>query len=480
MTAPRLFISYSWSSPAHEQTVINLATELRESGVDVILDKWDLKEGHDSVAFMEQMVTNSDLKKVAIISDRVYAEKADGRAGGVGTETQIISKEVYDKQSQEKFVAIVTEKDEEGKPYLPTYYKSRIYIDLSEADQYAENFEKLLRWVFDKRLHVKPELGNRPTFLSDEGDHLSLGTSPIFKRCIDALKTSKPYATSTLTDYCLTFVANLERFRLAKPSGEVDDMVVKNIEEFLPFRNEVVQVFTTVARYAPSEENVKILHSFFEGLIPYLNRPPHVNQWQDWEFDNYRFIVHELFLYCIAVLLKHDRIEAAVQFLSQEYYVPGNSDCGKDVMMSFVVMQEVVRSFGYRNQRLKLNRLSLRADILKQRCVGLGIDFRDLMQADFLAFMRNEVLDTEQKYRWWPDTLVYIGYKGSSPFEIFSRSTSRAYFGRTRHLLGIESPKDLELLLTSYQEGTRRLPRWEFDSFSPAQLLGYEKLCTRP
>ena len=83
MTAPRLFISYSWSSPAHEQTVIDLATELRDSGVDVILDKWDLKEGHDSVAFMEQMVTNPEIKKVAIISDKIYAEKADGRAGGV-------------------------------------------------------------------------------------------------------------------------------------------------------------------------------------------------------------------------------------------------------------------------------------------------------------------------------------------------------------------------------------------------------------
>jgi len=40
--APKLFISYSWTSPAHEQWVISLATDLRENGVDVILDKWDL------------------------------------------------------------------------------------------------------------------------------------------------------------------------------------------------------------------------------------------------------------------------------------------------------------------------------------------------------------------------------------------------------------------------------------------------------
>jgi hypothetical protein len=37
---------------------------------------------------MEKMVTDSEISKVAIVSDKIYASKADGRAGGVGTETQ--------------------------------------------------------------------------------------------------------------------------------------------------------------------------------------------------------------------------------------------------------------------------------------------------------------------------------------------------------------------------------------------------------
>lgn len=94
MDEMKVFISYSWSNATHENWVIDLATELRNSGVDVILDKWDLKEGHDSISFMEKMVTNPDVKKVIIISDKQYANKADGRDGGVGTETQIISKEI--------------------------------------------------------------------------------------------------------------------------------------------------------------------------------------------------------------------------------------------------------------------------------------------------------------------------------------------------------------------------------------------------
>ena len=119
--APKLFVSYSWTSEEHERWVISLATSLRESGVDVILDKWELREGHDAYHFMEQMVSNSEIKKVAIICDRKYAEKANDRTGGVGTETQIISPEIYARQDQDKFVAVVAERDEQGKPFLPNY-----------------------------------------------------------------------------------------------------------------------------------------------------------------------------------------------------------------------------------------------------------------------------------------------------------------------------------------------------------------------
>ncbi|MCG8572996.1 MAG: TIR domain-containing protein [Spirochaetes bacterium] len=80
---PKLFISYCWSNPSHEQWVLDFATELRESGVDAILDKWDLKEGHDAIAFMEKMVTDSEIEKVVIVSNSDYSKKADKRSGGL-------------------------------------------------------------------------------------------------------------------------------------------------------------------------------------------------------------------------------------------------------------------------------------------------------------------------------------------------------------------------------------------------------------
>jgi hypothetical protein len=209
---PRLFISYSWTSAQHEEWVLQLASELRESGVDVVLDKWDLKEGNDAHAFMETMVTDPSITKVILVCDRAYADKADGRSGGVGTEAQI-SGEIYESTTQDKFVAVVVERDEEGKPYVPAYYRSRIYIDLSDTSTYAQNFEQLLRWIYDKPLFQKPSLGRMPAFL--EGDQsVALATSARFKRAIDAVRDNRSHAVPAMTEYLTALAEQLEAFRL--------------------------------------------------------------------------------------------------------------------------------------------------------------------------------------------------------------------------------------------------------------------------
>ena len=135
---PKVFISYAWT---RSDWALELAQRLAGHGVQVVFDKWDLKDGHDLNTFMEQMVTADDIDRVLIVSDQEYAEKADGRRGGVGTETQIISAEVYRNVRQEKFVAIVAEEDQDGNAYLPVYMKSRKYIDMSTNEVYEVGYE---------------------------------------------------------------------------------------------------------------------------------------------------------------------------------------------------------------------------------------------------------------------------------------------------------------------------------------------------
>jgi len=478
---PKLFISYSWSSAQHEQWVLQLGTELRESSVDVILDKWNLKEGNDANAFMEKMVADPDIKKVVLVCDKKYAEKADRRSGGVGTEAQIISPEIYSKQDQSKFVAVIAEKDENGKPYLPIYYKSRIYIDLSDNEQYAKNFEQLLRWVFDKPMYVKPELGLKPAFLEGAGS-ISLGTSSRLARVIDGIRNNRPYTKGALQEYFETFASNLEKFRITRIDGEFDDLVVESIGNFIPFRNETTELFLSLAQHYNTKEAHIQLHRFFERLIPYLDKPEGVQRWRTTDFDNFKFIIHELFLYCIAALLKHEAFDAVGYLVRNRYYVETNADYGRNTMQSFQVFRGYLESLEHRNTRLKLQRLSVHADLLKQRAAGSGVSFEHIMQADFVLYLRNclDALKGDSTQHWWPISLLYKSFHNERPFEIFARAESTQYFELLSAMLDIKKKDELAALQVAFKEQKLQVPRWEFEQLNPHVLMGFDGLATRP
>lgn len=483
---PRAFISYSWSSPAHEQWVLDLATRLRESGVDVILDKWDLREGADKYAFMEKMVTDPSIRKVVVVCDRIYAAKADGREGGVGTETQIISQKVYNQvdptDQEQKFVAVITEKDERGEAYVPIFLKSRIYIDMSEASVYDQGFEKLLRWIFDKPIHQKPTIGKPPAFLI-AAEKPSLGTASRHRLVMDALRQGKSTAPGVLKDYFETFAGNLERLRIQPQQGkEFDDQVVESIEAFLPYRNEAVEIFLGLARHLPTAEGYNALHNFLERILPYSFRPEGPGAYVEWEEDNFKFIVHELFLYAVAALLKHERFEGVRELTEQEYFFPRGSSEIDSGMISFIFFFNPLPSLAHRNRRLKFNRISLQSDFLTNRANHAELRLDDLFQADFLLFIRNDLHPVADKWtrdRWWPETLLYA-HRHHGPFELFARAQSKRYFDRLKVALSIEDKKALETLVENYKAGKPLLPKWDWTTINPSNIMNLKNLATHP
>lgn len=481
-TNPKLFISYSWSSPDHEEWVVKLAEELVAAGVHVILDKWDLREGQESAAFMEQMVSDPNVGKVLLICDQKYQQRADLRAGGVGTEAQIISGEIYRSSTQTKFVAVVRERDEEGRACLPAYYTSRIYIDLSDDARYAQEFERLVRWAYDQPLHTRPPIGQRPSFLQREDRAIKLTTSAEHRRATDAVKNDRGFADAAIEDYFNALAEGFEQFRIKQSSnGDVDfdDQVIKSIDDFLPYRNEAIELFITVARYRDTQETRRITHRFFERLLPYQEPLSNATTYFESDFDNFRFIVHELFLYGVAAFVKAERFEAVQSLLSTLYYVPGRTAYGIDATVGFQAFMTYAESFVRRNQRLRLNKKTLRATLLEERSHSSGFAFRDIMQADFLLFIRNQIVPHSSDLFWYPETLVYCSWR-SSPFEIFARSSSKKYFEKVLPLLGAESKTLLDQGIAGLNDDKGVIPRWEGQSFSPRALMGYEKLSTTP
>jgi len=329
-------------------------------------------------------------------------------------------------------------------------------------------------------LHRKPEIGKPPSFLAEECD-ISLGTASFFKRCIDAVRNNKAYALGSFVEYCDIFKTNLERFRFSCGAEAVDESILKNIESFIPYRNEVVELFTTVARYSLTHDFLLVIHHFFEGLLPYMERPSNVSTWNENDFDNYKFIIQELFLYTVALLVQNEKFDEINYLFQQRYYVNSRRGYGKTSTVSFDFFWQYIESFENINRKKDKRRLSVRSDLLKERCTGVGVHFQSLMQADFIVFLRAEIDHKDDDHNWYPDTLLYSQIENIyGAFEIFARSISKSYFDRVKILLQIDSPADLAPLLQSYKDRSRQLPRWERYGFSPSSLLGFSELATLP
>lgn len=155
---PTVFVSYSHDSRKHEQWVLELSTKLRNNGVDVILDQWDLSPGDDLTRFME--VGIRDFDRVIVICTDNYVKKANDREGGVGYEVQIVSAQLVENLGIDKFIPIIRQAS--GKKKLPTCLGARVYIDFTDERQFDKKLNELLHKLYEVPILEKPSLGKSP------------------------------------------------------------------------------------------------------------------------------------------------------------------------------------------------------------------------------------------------------------------------------------------------------------------------------
>ncbi len=166
----KCFISYSWEEEEHNDWVRDLATNLQLNGISTYLDQWDVYPGMDLTKYMETCIRESDY--VLLICTPLFSQKANAGTGGVGYEKTIVTGEFYEGiASPKKFVPILRK----GIPQdsLPSYLKSKVYIDFRNEKLFASNLENLLRHTFDSPKYVRPPLGPKPKFLDSNFKQLA-------------------------------------------------------------------------------------------------------------------------------------------------------------------------------------------------------------------------------------------------------------------------------------------------------------------
>ncbi|WP_440799599.1 toll/interleukin-1 receptor domain-containing protein [Serratia marcescens] len=157
MSIPKAFVSYSHDSQEHKKWVLELATRLRNNGVDAILDQWDLKPGDDLPHFMEKGLISAD--RVLMICTDNYVEKANLGAGGVGYEKMIVTADLLKTIDSNKIIPLIRQR---GGHSVPNFLRSKLFLDFSLEDEFEFSFDELVRTLHNAPLYEKPIVANNP------------------------------------------------------------------------------------------------------------------------------------------------------------------------------------------------------------------------------------------------------------------------------------------------------------------------------
>lgn len=154
---PKSFISYAWETDEHKKWVKTFAERLREDGVEVVLDQWNLIPGDQLPEFMEKSIRENDF--VLIICTPRYKDKSDNRSGGVGYEGDIMTAELFVKGNQRKFIPIL--RDGKWDDAAPSWLLGKYHIDLRGTSYSEVNYNDLLATLHNIREDA-PKIGKIP------------------------------------------------------------------------------------------------------------------------------------------------------------------------------------------------------------------------------------------------------------------------------------------------------------------------------
>lgn len=474
---PKVFISYAWSSTEYESKVNNFAEELVRSGVDVVYDKWSLNPGNDTITFMEKSVNDTSITNVIMLLDEVYAQKANERKGGVGTETQIISSEVYGKTEQDKFIPVVFEKGSDGTIYKPTYLKNTLHFDLAESENYLKEFQRLVRWLFGIQTYPKPSLGKKPGWVENP---TSVGmVKKISYRDLENITDDKrqkiqfeKHMNSIKAEILSFDVGNIK----ANSSGVDQESYLEKYNETKLIRDSYLELINHSLYINEYDESIR---DFFESINVELSKLNATGKYTEIKY----ILVHEMFIYTIAYLLRFKEYAGINKILNASYF-DGNIQSSK--VKTFV---EIVSSTINGRQSIlnscvckhnEANYFSGTAQLwmenINENYTQEEFVFADEILYNYSVFAYN----FSPSHDWRPITYIYHGNPGNSTFSQFvSQLKSKARLVKILQLFGYNNVEKFKSacieILKKYSGGNSAKYRFYLSYDDASFLLDYIK-----
>lgn len=449
---PKVFISYAWGSEDYRLKVRSFATDLMENGIDVLLDQWSLKEGNDTYAFMEQSVTDQTITNVLILLDPIYEKKANGRNGGVGTETQIISPEIYNKVKQEKFIPVIFERGENGEIPKPQYLKTMLHFDLSQEEKYDSEYQRLVKRLYGIEIVEKPELGKKPSWL-EEKSIIPTKTRTRYE-CLKKQKSDN-IKKDEFKNFLFIIKKKIVNFNKDELGDHISaDEYIELYTDTKLYRDDFLHLLK-YSLYVP--EAYKIIASVMEEICVEIKGK------SGYEGEVMRTLLHEIFIYVVAFYLKSKNSDAVSYILSKTYFVGRygyNEDQSFNVFydnnenFDRAVSQKDGKKYYSGTASYWINNINVEV------CNKNEFVFADIFCHNASIFVENY---TKESF-WFPITYIYdrAEYENSFFRQFAIRLKSKEHLRETAKIMGFS---DTEAFKKKYIEIEKKMKEGNFKEY---------------
>lgn len=299
--------------------------------------------------------------------------------------------------------------------------KDITYIPCKGASQFISDYFKLLERLED----LAPVFGAGPTIADLKYNFISL------KKPVSVL----------YSEYLNNILKKLEA---TKPDfskhAEYDDAIVEQITKGLPISYDLLEAALEASKYSNSEA-IEAIYIFFGNALKYCDIPDGFSgSYRTTDFDGYKFLLYEMFVSLVAALIKNNNWEIIGEILQNDLFIEKRYE-GRYI--SFVRISSYVESLdALRNNRLRLNRVSVMADFIRDRFTSSElaelIEHKEFMEADYFLFMRTAChkKDESEHYGdiWAPRSCLYI----EKPPVYILKSESKRFLAQIVRAAGFE------------------------------------------
>lgn len=424
---------------------------------------------------MERMVNDESVSHVLVVCDREYKEKADQRKHGVGTESQIISPEVYESADQSKFIPLVCEFDNDRNAILPSFFRSRIWIDFSSPNLVDENWEQLIRALYGKPLYTKPKLGSPPSYISSD---IPLPTNSVlakFSSLRQAVLQEKQGMVRInrrdFLDACIDYADQL-RIREDPGTDTIGERILADVGKLKLLRDPLVDWVMLESETSRREEYSLELIEFMEKLSELKSRPREVTRYSETWFEAHSIFVYEVFLYFVAALMRTRSYDLLHDVYWAAYLPPETARYTQNQLDRFDVFQGYADSLGPILSPEGKKLISPTAEVLRRHADRRDFPFSEIIQAELLTVLASITMGV----CWAPQTLIYAPYHAEFPF--FIRTTQRKYFLNLAKVIGIDDANEVRSIVR--QEVDRMNSQNRRFGRNYSTMMNLEKMDTVP